>query len=80
MKHGTPSMTAVISHVRLTPTHDGEGALVIELRFPNGGRSNVQINSEEAADVMARAGVRTADALVGHPWTVLQVRDPDFIS
>lgn len=73
-------MTAIISCVRLTPTHDGEAALVIELSFPNGGRSNVQINSEEAADVMARAGVRSADALVGQPWTVLQVRNPSFIS
>ncbi|MDX3883318.1 MULTISPECIES: hypothetical protein [Sphingomonadales] len=68
-----------IASVQLTSTHDGEAALVIELMFANGGRSKVHINAEEAADVMAKAGVASADALVGHPWTVLQVRDPSFM-
>lgn len=72
-------MTATISDVQLTSTHDGEAALVIELAFPNGGRSKVQINATEAADVMAAAGVASADALVGHPWTVLDVRQPKFM-
>ncbi|WP_380875482.1 hypothetical protein ACFB49_04800 [Sphingomonas sp. DBB INV C78] len=73
------SAGATISDVRLTATHDGEAALAIELLFPNGGRSQVHINAEEAADVMAAAGVASADALVGHPWTVLNVRDPKFM-
>lgn len=72
-------MSARISDVRLTSTHDGEAALVVELTFPNGGRSNVQINAVEAADVMAAAGVASADALIGHPWTVLDVRQPKFM-
>lgn len=70
---------AVISGVRLTSTHDGEAALSIELTFPNGGRSRVQINAVEAADVMAAAGVASADALVGHSWAVLDVRQPKFM-
>jgi hypothetical protein len=71
-------MTAIISQVRCAPTHDGEAAFVIELRFPNGGRSTVQINGEEAADVMKSAGVREVEELVGHPWTVLDIRTPCF--
>lgn len=69
----------LISRVQLTTTHDGEAALAIELTFANGGRSKVQINAVEAADVMAAAGVASADALVGHPWTVLDVRQPKFM-
>ena len=70
---------ALISGVQLTSTHDGEAALAIELTFPNGGRSKVQINALEAADVMAAAGVASAEGLVGQPWTVLDVRQPKFM-
>ncbi|SNS78778.1 hypothetical protein SAMN06295912_11633 [Sphingomonas laterariae] len=72
-------MTATISRVQLTATHDGEAAVAIELTFPNGGRSQVHINADEAVDVLALAGVASVDALVGHPWTVLDVRDPKFM-
>lgn len=70
---------AVIDTVRLTPTHDGEAALVIGLRFENGGRSNVQINADEVRAVMAKAGVGNAMDLVGRCWTVLDVKTPDFL-
>jgi len=65
----------MISAVRLTPTHDGEAALAVELRYPNGGRASVQVEGRDAEAVMARAGVNSATDLVGHSWTVLQVRD-----
>ncbi|TXS96491.1 hypothetical protein FV139_03145 [Parahaliea maris] len=66
---------ATISAVRLTPTHDAEAAMVVELTYPNGGRATVQVEGSDAARVMARAGVATAGELVGQPWTVLQVRE-----
>lgn len=75
----TTTAQPIISLVQLTSTHDGEAALVIELTFANGGRSKVHINAEEAADVMAAAGVASIDALIGQPWTVLNVRDPKFM-
>lgn len=69
---------ALISAIRLTPTHDGEAALVVELRFDNGGRSTIQLDATSAAEVMARAGVASAAELVGRSWTVLDVRVPVF--
>ncbi len=65
----------LIREVRLAPTHDGEAALLVELIFPNGGVSTVQVEGQDAAAVMARANAKTASDLVGLPWTVLQVRD-----
>jgi hypothetical protein len=70
---------AVIRGVRLTPTHDGESALVIELGFAGGGRSTVQIDGAGTRAVMAKANVASASDLVGLPWTVLDVGDPAFV-
>ncbi|MEH3157443.1 MAG: hypothetical protein PGN08_00130 [Sphingomonas taxi] len=70
------SAVARIDAVRLTPTHDGESALLVTLRFANGGRSNVQIDSASLARVMARAGVASAFDLVGCDWAVLDVDQP----
>lgn len=66
---------AVIRAVHLTPTHDGEAAMVVQLSYPNGGAAMVQVGGEDTAAVMARAGVSNAADLVGLPWTVLQIRE-----
>lgn len=71
---------AVIEALRLTPTHDGEAALVITLRFANGGRSKVQIDADGMRRVMARAGVDNALDLVGRSWAVLDVGEPAFMT
>jgi len=68
----------VIDAVRLTPTHDGEAALVVTLRFANGGRSKVQIDAEGVRRVMARAGVGNALDLIGRDWAVLDIGEPAF--
>ena len=73
------SRIAQIDAVRLTPTHDGESALLVTLRFPNGGRSNVQVDSTALVRVMARAGVSNAFDLVGCDWAVLDVDQPAFM-
>jgi len=70
---------AIIDSVQLTPTHDGETALVVSLRFANGGRSSVQIDAEGLRQVMAKARVGNALELVGQSWTVLDVLSPAFI-
>ena len=75
MSDSAAAAGAIISAVRLTPTHDAEAALVVELRYPNGGRSTVQIDGADAVAVMQRAGVASAVELVGLSWTVLRVRD-----
>jgi hypothetical protein len=69
---------AVIETLCLTPTHDGEAALVVTLRFANGGRSNVQVDADGMRRVMARAGVSNALDLVGQSWAVLEIEEPPF--
>jgi hypothetical protein len=71
---------ARIEAVRLTPTHDGEAALAVTLRFANGGRSQVQIDADGLRRVLARAGVGHAAELVGRSWVVLDVAQPAFMT
>ncbi|MBP8233288.1 hypothetical protein [Rhizorhabdus sp.] len=71
---------AMIEALCLTPTHDGEAALVITLRFANGGRSKVQIDADGMRRVMARAGVGNAADLIGRSWAVLDVEQPIFMT
>lgn len=66
-----PHPIATIASVQLTPTHDGEAALVVELVYPNGSHARVQIDSRSTAGIMARANARQLGELVGLPWTVL---------
>ncbi len=70
---------AIISTVQLTPTHDGETALVVRLRFTNGGCSSVQIDAEGLRQVMSKANIDNALELIGQPWTVLDVLNPTFV-
>lgn len=65
---------AVITAVQLTPTHDGEAALVVQIAYPNGGSAKVQIESSDVAAVMQKANARSLEELIGQPWTVLQIR------
>lgn len=60
-----------IAGLELAATHDGEAAVLLRLRDAHGGESRVQISSRELLQVMQRAGVTDAGALIGCPWTVL---------
>ena len=66
-------MIATIESIGFTATHDGEVALAVVVRFPNGGSSQVQILNEDIAKVMGKANVSSADELVGMPWNVLAI-------
>lgn len=61
----------LIAGVELAATHDGEAALLVELRYANGAAARVQLSSEEARQVMQRAGVQTAAELRGRSWELL---------
>lgn len=68
---------ARVSAVQLTPTHDGEAACAVQLTFPGGGRSVVQLDSAALARVMTGAGLTQISGLVGHPWNILlPAQDP----
>lgn len=64
----------LIAGIELTATHDGEAALVIVLQYPDGGCGRVQLSSREALQVMERAGVDDASALVGRSWSLLRLQ------
>ena len=47
-------MTATIESIGFTATHDGEVALAVLLRFPNGGTSQVQVLNEVGTFIWER--------------------------
>lgn len=63
-----------IVQVQITPTHDGEAALLITLGYPGGGRAKVQVDAADAAEILVRAHVDSAQARIGMPWAVLRFR------
>lgn len=66
---------AIIEAVGVTATHDGEAALVVTLRYPNGALSRVQIGNEHLIRVMKHANVVGPTQLVGKLWHVLNIWD-----
>jgi hypothetical protein len=62
---------AVIVGASLGAGHDGRAELVVELAFPNGGRSSLSVTEEVMAAALDAAGLSSVDDLLGQPWTVL---------
>lgn len=73
MADGPSAAPRIRSH-RLTVTHDGESALLVEIGFPGGGCSWVQIADEDAVAVMRKAEVACFDDLIGQSWEILRIR------
>ena len=65
--HGEP----VIVATAVGPGHDGRAELVVELGYPNGGRTQLSITQEALVGALDAAGVTRAEDLLGRPWTVL---------
>jgi len=61
----------VIASAAIGPGHDGRAEIVVELRYPNGGRSWLSIGQEAATRVIDAAGVSSLAELAGRPWTAL---------
>ena len=66
-RHGEP----VIVATAVGPGHDGRAELVVELGYPNGGRTQLSITQEALVGALDAAGVTRAEDLLGRPWTVL---------
>lgn len=79
MTPATPSI-ATIEAVGLTATHDGEAALVVTIRFPTGGATQLQIPSVAVAEIMRRANFQSAGDMVGEPWQILNIAPVGFRS
>jgi|RhiMethySRZTD1v2_1073278.scaffolds.fasta_scaffold653792_2 hypothetical protein len=69
--HGEP----VIVATAVGPGHDGRAELVVELGYPNGGRTQLSITQEALVGALDAAGVTRAEDLLGRPWTVLVGHD-----
>lgn len=59
----------------LGPGHDGRAEVVVEVAYPNGGRTRLSVAQEAASRALDAAGLTALSDLVGQPWTVLVV-DP----
>ena len=61
----------VIASAELGVGHDGQAEVVVELAYPNGGRSRLSVPHAAVAVALDTAGVQHLDDLRGRPWTVL---------
>ena len=50
---------------------DGRAEVIVELLYPNGGRSWISIGEEAMLRVVDGAGVTDLGELIGQPWTLL---------
>jgi hypothetical protein len=61
----------VIAATALAAGHDGRAELVLELAYPNGARTHLNVTEEAVARALDAAGVTSLEDLEGQPWTVL---------
>ena len=65
-------MTATIESIGFTATHDGEVALAVLIRFPNGGMSQVQILNEDIAKVsLVGTGMKSSPGVAARAFSTL---------
>ena len=61
----------VIVSAVLGAGHDGQAEVVVELLYPNGGRTHLSIAQAALDSALGADGVHHLDELQGQPWTVL---------
>jgi hypothetical protein len=61
----------VVTAARLGPGHDGRAEVVVDLAYPNGGRTQLSIAQEAVTRALDAAGLTSLDELAGRSWTVL---------
>lgn len=64
---------ALIEGARVAAAHDGSAELIVTLRHPNGGISDVTLDEIAAAALMQACDAVDPDQLTGHGWD--KVRD-----
>lgn len=62
---------AVIVRATIGPGHDGRAEVVVELAYPNGGRTQLSMAQESVVRAMDLAGLTSLDQLEGRSWSVL---------
>ena len=69
---------AVIDSVRIAAAHEGVAELVVILRHPNGGLSEVALDNMATNALMENSGATRPEELIGTGWD--QVRDALAVS
>ena len=67
----TTATGPVIVSAVLAAGHDGRAEVVVELLYPNGGRTHLSIAQAALDCALGADGVHHLDELQGQPWTVL---------
>lgn len=62
---------AIVAEVGFEVAHDSDGLLVVTLRFPNGARSQLQLEGTAIARVIETLGLESVHDLVGRPFSEL---------
>jgi hypothetical protein len=59
---------ALICGARIAASHDGSAELVVELRYDNGGTTEVTLDQMAARALMENCRAISLDDLSGHTW------------
>ncbi len=62
---------AIVESVGFEVAHDSDGLLVVGLRYPNGGRSQLQLEGRGVGRLLATLGLEAAQDLVGRRFSEL---------
>lgn len=61
----------IIASTAIGPGHDGRAEVVVELLYPNGGRTWISVGQEAVTRAVDAAGVTSLAELTGCSWTTL---------
>jgi len=64
---------AQIVAVRLAPAHEGDVELIVNIRYANGGMTQVPLDHHATQALFQACAAEVADDLIGHGWS--KVRD-----
>jgi len=60
---------ASVVDVRFETAHDSEGLVVVVLEFPNGARSQLQLDGSGTRDLIEQLGLSTITELIGRRFS-----------
>jgi len=68
-----PAATAIIDSARIIAAHDGIAELMVTIVYPNGGRTEVQLDPTASDALLTSCDASDIEDLAGHTWE--KVRD-----
>lgn len=59
---------AVISGARVAAAHEGDAELIVNIRYSNGGVSEITLDAMASAALMDSCNAASLEQLTGHSW------------